>query len=100
MRAAAECLPRRGSLEAVAGLMNEGVARLCDILARIAGEGRDVNIWRQLGARPNLPCCVHTRAQGGQGCTVSLGPSLSPVGELACMMGMYRALQTALPVQS
>jgi len=58
--AAAERLPRRGSLEAVVGLMNEGVARLCDILARIAREGHDVNIWRQLGARPSQPCCVQT----------------------------------------
>jgi len=38
------------SLEAVTGLMNEGVERLCDTLARIAKEGRDVNIWRQFGA--------------------------------------------------
>ena len=40
------------SLEAVTGLMNEGVERLCDTLAGIAKEGRDVNIWRQFGALP------------------------------------------------
>ncbi|KAK9828027.1 hypothetical protein WJX81_001818 [Elliptochloris bilobata] len=38
-----------GSLDAVTGLMNEGVERLCDTLARVNKEGRDINIWRQFG---------------------------------------------------
>lgn len=38
------------SLEAVTALMNEGVERLGDTLARIGKQGADVNIWRQFGA--------------------------------------------------
>ena len=41
------------SLEAVTALMNEGVERLCDALARIGAQGGDVNIWRQFGAPLN-----------------------------------------------
>ena len=39
----------RCSLEAVTALMNEGVERLGDTLARIGKQGADVNIWRQFG---------------------------------------------------
>jgi len=45
------------SLEAVTGLMNEGVVRLCDTLARISEQGAEVNIWRQFGAP--LPGSAH-----------------------------------------
>ena len=51
----------------MAGLMNDGVARLCDILARIAREGHDVNIWRQLGARPSQPYCGANLSTGRPG---------------------------------
>ena len=44
------------SLEAVTALMNEGVERLCDTLARIGAHGGEVNIWRQFGAPP---CAAH-----------------------------------------
>lgn len=50
------------SLEAVTALMNEGVERLCDTLARVGKQGSDVNIWRLFGA----PLLISSATRGMQ----------------------------------
>ena len=64
------------SLEALTALMNEGVERLCDTLARIGKQGTDTNIWRQFGAplaneaTPVACSCVQTLPHFSLCCTV------------------------------